>query len=49
MGINQFVGIYYVDGARRVEFSFKRVMLLTLVFTNFYFVSLFFAKLFKWV
>ncbi len=49
MSFNQFCGISHVSGTRKMDFSIKRVMLLTLVFTDVYFVSLFFAKLFRWV
>ncbi len=49
MSFNQLCGISHAGGTRKMEFSVKRVMLLTLVFTDVYFVSLFFAKLFRWV
>jgi|MudIll2142460700_1097286.scaffolds.fasta_scaffold141335_2 hypothetical protein len=49
MSFDQLCGISYANGAKKMDFSIKRVMLLTLVFTDVYFVSLFFAKLFRWV
>jgi hypothetical protein len=49
MSFNQLCGISYASGTRKMEFSVKRVMLLTLIFTDVYFVSLFFAKLLRWV
>jgi len=38
-----------VDGARRIEISVKRVMVWTLIFTNVFFISYFFGKLFRWI
>ena len=42
-------GIQETEEGRRIEISFTRVSLWTLVFTNAFFVSYFFAKLFHWV
>jgi len=41
MSFDQLCGISYANGAKKMDFSIKRVMLLTLVFTDVYFVSLF--------
>jgi len=38
-----------VDGARRIEISVKRVIVWTLIFTNVFFISYFFGKLFRWI
>jgi len=36
-------------GPSRTEINFKRVATWTLIFTNAFFVSYFFAKLFQWI
>ena len=36
-------------GASSIEINFKRVATWTLIFTNAFFVSYFFAKLFQWI
>jgi hypothetical protein len=36
-------------GASSIEINFKRVATWTLIFTNVFFVSYFFAKLFQWI
>lgn len=46
MNANQMIGIYETEGVRRIEISFQRVAVWTLVFTNAFFVSYFFGKLF---
>jgi hypothetical protein len=48
MSRNQILGICEVEGVRKVEISFERVASWTLVFTNAFFISYFFAKLFQW-
>jgi len=45
----KLLGIQETEEGRRIEISFTRVSLWTLVFTNAFFVSYFFAKLFRWV
>ena len=42
-------GIQETEEGRRIEISFERVSFWTLVFTNAFFVSYFFAKLFHWI
>jgi len=42
-------GIQETEKGRRIEISFERVSFWTLVFTNAFFVSYFFAKLFHWI
>jgi len=42
-------GIQETEEGRRIEINFERVSLWTLVFTNAFFASYFFAKLFYWV
>jgi hypothetical protein len=49
MTMEQVIGVRNVEGVRRVEISFERVATWTLVFTNGFFVSYFFGKLFQWV
>lgn len=36
-------------GVRRIEIDINRVATWTLIFTNMFFVSYFFAKLFQWI
>jgi len=43
------LGIQEAEEGRKIEISFKRVIRWTLVFTNAFFVSYFFAKLFLWI
>ena len=43
------LGIQETEEGRRIEISFKRVIRWALVFTNAFFVSYFFAKLFLWI
>jgi len=45
----KFFGIQETEEGRRIEISFERVSFWTLVFTNAFFVSYFFAKLFHWI
>jgi hypothetical protein len=46
MSKEQILGICEAGGVRRIEISLERVASWTLVFTNAFFVSYFFAKLF---
>jgi hypothetical protein len=45
----EVMGVREVAGARKIEISFERVATWTLVFTNVFFVSYFFGKLFQLV
>jgi len=45
----EVLGVREVEGVRKIEISFKRVATWALVFTNVFFVSYFFGKLFQWV
>lgn len=49
MNGNEILGIQETEEGRKIEISFERVVRWTLVFTNAFFVSYFFAKLFLWV
>jgi hypothetical protein len=49
MDVNQTFTISQVVGVRRVRISLKRVAIWTLIFTDAFFLSYFFAKLFHWV
>jgi len=49
MNVNQIAYISELEGVRRIEINLERVAIWTLVFTNSFFVSYFFAKLFHWV
>jgi hypothetical protein len=42
---NQILGICETEGVRRIEISFKRVIIWTLIFTNAFFISYFFGRL----
>jgi hypothetical protein len=46
---NQLLSIYEIIKAERVEISFKRVAVWTLIFTNIFFISFFFGRLLKWI
>jgi hypothetical protein len=46
MSKDQILGICEAGGVRRIEISLERVASWTLIFTNAFFVSYFFAKLF---
>jgi len=46
MNGNQVLGICETEGVRRIEISFERVAIWTLVFTNAFFISYFFGRLF---
>jgi len=45
----EVLGVREVEGVRKIEISIERVATWTLVFTNVFFVSYFFGKLFQWV
>jgi hypothetical protein len=45
----EILGIQETEEGRRIEISFRRVVCWALVFTNAFFVSYFFAKLFRWI
>jgi hypothetical protein len=42
-------GIRETEGGRKIEIRFKRVVSRALAFTNAFFVSYFFARLFRWI
>ncbi len=45
MNGNQIIGICEIEGTRKIEISFKRVSIWTLVFTNAFFIAYFFGRL----
>jgi hypothetical protein len=45
----EILGIRETEEGRRIEISFMRVVRWALAFTNTFFVSYFFAKLFRWI
>jgi hypothetical protein len=45
----EILGIKETEEGRKIEISFARVASWTLVFTNAFFVTYFFAKLFQWI
>ena len=47
MSNKQIFGISQEEGVRRIEFSIKRVVVWTMIFTNAYFICFFFVKLFQ--
>jgi hypothetical protein len=49
MSGKEMLGIHETEEGRNIEISFQRVASWTLIFTNAFFVSYFFAKLFQWV
>jgi len=49
MSTNRIRGILNPKWRKKIEINFKRVVVLTLVFTNMFFVAYFFAKWFQWV
>ena len=49
MSGKEILGIQETEDGRKIEISFERVASWTLVFTNAFFVSYFFAKLLKWI
>jgi hypothetical protein len=49
MNGKEILGIQETEEGRKIEISFKRVVRWALAFTNAFFVSYFFAKLFRWI
>jgi hypothetical protein len=49
MSGKEILGILETEKERKIEISFERVVLWTLVLTNAFFVPYFFAKLFHWI
>ena len=49
MSGKEMLGIQETEEGRNIEISFQRVASWVLIFTNAFFVSYFFAKLFQWV
>ena len=49
MSGKEMLGIQETEEGRNIEISFQRVASWALIFTNAFFVSYFFAKLFQWV
>jgi hypothetical protein len=45
----EILGIQETEEGRKIEISFRRVVSWALAFTNAFFVSYFFAKLFRWI
>ena len=45
----EILGIQETEEGRKIEIKFERVAGWTLAFTNAFFVSYFFAKLFQWI
>jgi hypothetical protein len=45
----KILGIQATEEGRKIEINFERVVNWALVFTNAFFVSYFFARLFHWV
>ncbi len=49
MSGKEILGIRETEEGRRIEINSGRIASWTLVFTNVFFVSYFFAKLFQWI
>ncbi len=49
MSGKEILGIQETEEGRRIEISFERIASWALIFTNAFFVSYFFARLFQWV
>jgi hypothetical protein len=49
MSRGEILGIQETEEERKIEISFRRVASWALVFTNAFFVTYFFAKLFRWI
>ncbi len=45
----EILGIQEAEAGRKIEVSFRRVLHWALAFTNVFFISYFFAKLFRWI
>jgi len=49
MSGRKILGIVETEEGRKIEINFERVISWTLLFTNAFFISYFFVKLFQWV
>jgi hypothetical protein len=49
MNAHQALSIGEMEEVRRIEMNFERVATWTLIFTNAFFVSYFFGRLFQWI
>jgi len=49
MSGKEILGIQETEEGRRIEIDSKRIASWTLIFTNAFFVSYLFAKLFQWI
>jgi len=49
MNGKEILGSHETEEGRKIEISFERVVIWTLIFTNAFFVPYFFAKLFRWI
>jgi hypothetical protein len=49
MSGREILGIVETEEGRKIEINFERVISWTLLFTNGFFISYFFVKLFQWV
>jgi hypothetical protein len=49
MSGREILGIVETEEGRKIEINFERVISWTLLFTNAFFISYFFVKLFQWV
>jgi hypothetical protein len=49
MSGSEISGIQETEGGRKIEVNFERVTSWALVFTNAFFLSYFFARLFRWI
>jgi len=45
----ELLGIRETEEGRKIDISFWRVARWTLIFTNAFFISYFFARLFRWI
>jgi len=45
----EILGICETEEGREIEINFQRVASWTLIFTNTFFLTYFFAKLFRWI
>jgi hypothetical protein len=49
MSGREMLGIVEAEEGRKIEINFKRVIGWTLIFTNAFFITYFFVKLFQWI
>jgi hypothetical protein len=49
MSGREILGIVETEEGRKIEINFERVISWTLLFTNAFFISYFFVKLYQWV